>query len=142
MRNKPKTFRHEFVRAIPHGLEPDTLYVSMEYATAVHLCACGCRQEVVTPLSPVGWSLHFDGISVSLDPSIGNWSYPCRSHYVIRRDGVVWAPRWSSEQIQAGRDRDKALRESYYGGHAADDSFTPAQRSGWLCWLPVRRRRR
>ena len=126
--------RHEFVQSIPRELEPATIYISVAYATAIHLCACGCGREVVTPISPVGWSLRFDGNSVSLSPSIGNWSYPCRSHYWIRRNRVVWAPRWSSERIEAGRESDRALRERYYAGHTADpDRADPATRRGdWL----------
>lgn len=68
------------------------LHISLRYATAVHLCACGCRRKVVTPLKPAGWRLIFDG-AVSLDPSIGNWQYPCRSHYYIRSNRVEWLPR-------------------------------------------------
>lgn len=85
--------RHEFVEHIPAQLEDDVLYVSIPFATAVHLCACGCRAEVVTPLAPKGWMLIFDGASVSLHPSIGSFSLPCRSHYWIRRDVVRWVPR-------------------------------------------------
>jgi hypothetical protein len=36
-----------------------------------------------SPLSPTDWKLTFDGVSVSLHPSDGNWSFPCRSHYRI-----------------------------------------------------------
>ena len=46
--------RPEFVEYIPTVLEEGILYISMKYATAVHLCACGCRQKVVTPISPNG----------------------------------------------------------------------------------------
>lgn len=108
------TLRHEFVLPIPRELKPDTLYISVEYATAVHLCCCGCGREVVTPISPTGWSLLFDGATVSLDPSIGNWSYPCRSHYWIRRNRIIWAPGWSLDRIQASRAHDRAVREQYY----------------------------
>ena len=86
---------HRFVEEIPRELEEGVLYVSIHFATAVHRCCCGCGQEVVTPLSPTDWQLAFDGRSVSLYPSIGNWSLPCQSHYWIRRDIVEWAPRWS-----------------------------------------------
>ena len=27
----------------------------------------------------------------TLDPSIGNWSFACRSHYFMRKGRVVWA---------------------------------------------------
>ena len=66
----------EFVEFIPAGLTEGKLYVSMLYATTVHLCACGCGNKVVLPLSPAEWQLYFDGESVSLTPSVGNWEYP------------------------------------------------------------------
>lgn len=101
---------HEFVEFIPEELQDGILYVSVVYATAAHRCCCGCGHEVVTPLTPTDWKLIFDGQTVSLDPSIGNWSFPCQSHYWIRRNGVQWADRWSQEQIQAGREHD-AIRK-------------------------------
>lgn len=41
----------EFVDFIPAEPIPATLYVSMQYATTIHLCACGCGNKVVAPLS-------------------------------------------------------------------------------------------
>jgi hypothetical protein len=100
-------FPHEFVTAIPEPLEESVLYISIHYATAAHLCACGCGREVVTPIAPTDWQLTFDGEVVSLHPSIGNWSFPCQSHYFIKRGRVRWAPRCSREQIDRGRERDR-----------------------------------
>ncbi len=68
----------EFVTTMPESLLPGVLYVSMEYATVIHLCACGCGSEAVTPLSPTDWSMRYDGVAVTLHPSVGNWSFPCR----------------------------------------------------------------
>ncbi len=62
-----------FVESLPNLIDDGILYVSMSFASAVHRCACGCGQEVVTPLSPTDWQLHFDGENVSLEPSVGNW---------------------------------------------------------------------
>ena len=84
-------FAHKFVDRLPPVLEAETLYVSMACATVVHLCACGCGRKVVTPLSPGDWRLTFDGKSLTLLPSIGNWQYPCRSHYWIRSSRIEWA---------------------------------------------------
>jgi len=67
-----KPLTHEFVEFIPDVLKDGTLCVSMEYATVVHKCCCGCGKEVVTPLSPTDWNLIFNGKTISLDPSIGN----------------------------------------------------------------------
>jgi hypothetical protein len=105
---------HEFVHYIPEKLDDGKLYVSVEFATVAHLCCCGCRSEVVTPLSPTDWQLTFDGESVSLDPSIGNWRFACRSHYWIRRGRVQWARRWSEEEIRAGRAQDLRSKERYF----------------------------
>ena len=77
------SLEHRFVQHLPDRFEPGVLYVSMEYATASHSCCCGCGEEVVTPFSPVGWRMTFDGETVSLWPSVGSWTLRCRSHYVI-----------------------------------------------------------
>jgi hypothetical protein len=86
----------------------------MEYATASHKCACGCGQEVVTPFTPTDWKLIYDGESVSLSPSIGNWSYPCRAHYFIRNNRIVWAQNMSQGAIAAGRRIDKVQKAKHY----------------------------
>ena len=105
---------YEFVEFIPDELNELTLYVSTTYGTAVHKCCCGCGREVVTPLSPTDWQLTFDGKSVSLYSSIGNWSLPCQSHYFIMKNKVVWAPQWSKEQIARGRAREAMAKRGYY----------------------------
>lgn len=100
---KSTSFEYKFVPMIPDTLMDNTLYVSLLYNTAVHKCACGCGEEVVTPISPKDWKLVYDGQSVSLLPSIGNWSYRCRSHYWIKSGQIVWAETWSDEQVQRAR---------------------------------------
>jgi hypothetical protein len=112
--NRTSRLDHEFVHYIPDRIDEGKLYVSVTFATVVHRCCCGCGNEVVTPLSPTDWQLTFDGESVSLDPSIGNWSFTCRSHYWIRRGRVHWARAWSKEQIQAGRVQDRRSKEQYF----------------------------
>jgi hypothetical protein len=103
---------HRFVEAVPSELVSGILYVSLEYATMMHLCCCGCGNEVVTPLSPSDWKMTYDGQTVSVQPSIGSWSLPCRSHYVIRRGRVNWANDWNDEQIAKGRARDQSIKAS------------------------------
>lgn len=105
----------QFVEFIPTTLQDGVLYVSLAYSTASHLCCCGCGKEVVTPLSPTDWKLVCDGETVSLDPSIGNWSLACRSHYWIRRNRVHWAGQMSRDRIEAGRAHDRAAKARYYG---------------------------
>lgn len=126
--------RHEFVEYIPEGPENGVLYVSMPYATAVHNCCCGCGREVVTPFSPTDWKLLFDGESVSLTPSIGNWSFDCQSHYWIERDVVRWAGRWSREEVEAGRRRDQIAKAHQYGNSGTAEppvGSTSSKRSWW-----------
>lgn len=110
---------HRFVEIIPEKLELGVLYVSLEHRTVTHSCCCGCGEEVVTPLSPVGWQITFDGETVSLWPSVGNWTLRCRSHYVIDRGEVLNAPPWSNTQVAAGRERERAARARHYGTPAA-----------------------
>jgi hypothetical protein len=108
------SFKFEYVEYIPDKIKNGVIYISINYNTAVHLCACGCCREVVTPLSPVDWSLIYNGISISLHPSIGNWSFPCQSHYWIKNNQVKWAEKWSNQQIANGRANDKYLMDKYY----------------------------
>lgn len=114
---KASHFTSQFVDSIPETLNPGVLYVSMTLASAIHLCACGCGREVITPLSPTDWKLCFDGENVSLDPSIGNWSFPCRSHYWIRGGKVRWSTSWSTEEIADGRAHDRERKNAYYSHH-------------------------
>jgi hypothetical protein len=106
--------RFEFVEYIPKDLKNNTIYISISCRTAVHKCCCGCGYEVVTPLSPTGWQLIFNGESISLYPSIGNWSFPCRSHYWIRNNIVQWAPKWSKKEINTGRIYDSLVKNLYF----------------------------
>ncbi len=112
-------FEHRFVEFVPKELQAGVLYVSLAYATVVHSCPCGCGERVVTPLSPADWQLLFDGETVSLHPSLGNWSLACRSHYWVRRDAVVWAPPWSKERIEKARARDALMRSSWWATDSA-----------------------
>src|SRR6266567_538686 len=94
---KHDSLRHEFVEEIPSDPEEGVLYVSVRYRTAVHRCACGCGEKVVTPIKGPRWHLYFDGDTVSLDPSIGSWQLRCRSHYWIRANAIRWAGVWTDE---------------------------------------------
>ena len=78
-----------FVDTAPDVLQPGLLYVSVPYASTLHLCCCGCGTETVLPLRPNRWQLIFDGATVSLTPSVGN-RFDCASHYWIDRDEVIW----------------------------------------------------
>jgi hypothetical protein len=122
-------FRHEIVDSIPETLQSNTLYVTTDGDVAGHLCACGCGREVITPLSPTDWSVSLGRQGASLSPSIGNWAFPCRSHYFIWGGAVVWARDMSDKAIAQGRRLDKARKQNYYdklgGVPPAPSELTP-----------------
>ncbi|MGZ4755367.1 MAG: DUF6527 family protein [Acidimicrobiia bacterium] len=120
------SLEHAFVETIPDRLDAGVLYVSMEFRTTMHLCACGCGNPVVLPLRPAAWSLSYNGESISMCPSVGNWSFPCQAHYWIRDGNVVWARRWSAAQVEAGRQR--TLEER---GANQTDASVPSARGPW-----------
>lgn len=97
----------KFAKNIPDHLDDDKLYISMEYAMAIHNCCCGCGMQVVTPLSPTDWKLTYDGATISLYPSIGNWGLPCQSHYWITNNEVLWAPKWNKMEINMAREAER-----------------------------------
>ena len=137
------SLEHRFVRHLPEALEPGVLYVSVEFGTASHTCCCGCGEEVVTPFSPVGWRMVFDGETVSLWPSVGNWTLRCRSHYVIECGKIRVAGPWSDEQVAAERRRDKAARDRHFGTAPIAQPVPPApaeqptegEAISWWGWL-------
>lgn len=98
------------VDEIPENLEDGILYVSPSCRVALHNCACGCGEEVSTPLVPTEYELLMDGDKASIWPSIGNHDYPCRSHYVIELGRIVWAGQMTREQIERGRAYDRLLK--------------------------------
>lgn len=114
-----RSLQHRFVQYLPETLEPGILYISLEYVTASHLCCCGCGEEVVTPFSPIGWKMTFDGETISLRPSIGNWNLQCRSHYIIDHGRIVVAGPWTDEQIAAEQRRQSDAKAEQFGKPSA-----------------------
>lgn len=106
--------QHNFVDTIPQDLNPGVLYISVHHRTASHMCPCGCQNRVVTPLRPERWHLKYDGETVSLNPSIGNWGLPCKSHYWVTRDAIVWSHLMSKKEIEGIRNDEKRRVTRYY----------------------------
>ncbi len=137
----------EFVELVPPELKEGVIYISMIYGNAIHKCCCGCGHKVVTPFGPTDWKLIFDGESVSLHPSIGNWNLPCQSHYWIKHNKVKWAPRWSQEMIESGRSHDRLAKEKYFkntktsniGGTVANAGRIREGKSEESLWSKVKR---
>lgn len=131
MSRKVHELRPEFVELVPGRLEPGVLYISVRYKSVQHSCCCGCGRKVVTPLSPTGWRITFDGRSVSIHPSIGNWQKECGSHYFIVENRVRWARRWSREEISEGLKNDIQVKQDYFAESSpsiAQDTARTAQR--------------
>lgn len=104
---KQVTIAPQFVELMPRQIQDGVLYISEKYGTAIHKCCCGCGQKVVTPLSTAKWQLRRSGDAITLTPSIGNWNFPCQSHYWIRRNRVEWAGSMTEQQIRRVQERDK-----------------------------------
>src|SRR5258706_1745323 len=98
-------FELQRVHDMPNELKPGVLYVSEEFDTAAHLCACGCGSKIRTPLGPTEWSVEQTDSGPSLYPSVRNWQQACQSHYLIHRGEIRWAAKWTPEQIDARRRR-------------------------------------
>ncbi|WP_328708865.1 DUF6527 family protein [Microbispora hainanensis] len=116
------TMTYEFVDHAPENLEEGILYISIPFTSVLHLCCCGCGREVVTPLNPRDWRLIFDGETVSLEPSIGNWSFPCQSHYWIRNSTVRWV---------RPRSRDRADNDWTRNSPQPEAPFSMPERPPW-----------
>lgn len=109
-----KRLDHRFVESIPQNLEEGILYVSIRFNVSMHSCACGCGNKVVTPFSPARWKMTYNGKTVSLYPSIGNWNFDCESHYWIRENEIEWAAKWTKEEIEEGKRNEKQRRADYF----------------------------
>ncbi len=92
MKNEDVMLKYEFHKNIPYDIEYGVLYISKEYETAIHLCACGCGYKTITPLGSDGWALSESNKGITLRPSIGNFKgeSPYHAHYYITNSKIVW----------------------------------------------------
>ncbi|MGI0134276.1 MAG: DUF6527 family protein [Candidatus Micrarchaeaceae archaeon] len=112
---KVYSIRPEYVDSFPKVLEEGVIYISRRFSTACHSCCCGCGTKTVTPIRPTEYSLSEKGGLVTIQPSIGNWNYPCQSHYLIRDNQILWAGGMTRAQIEKGRALDDAEKARYLG---------------------------
>lgn len=75
------------------------VYVNKESTQAFHTCLCGCREPVVMALDsididgdiikgnwpPDNWTLKIKEGKATFTPSIGNYQFKCKSHYIITK---------------------------------------------------------
>jgi Family of unknown function (DUF6527) len=77
-----------FVINIPNPklMKQNNIYISRAYSSVVHLCLCGCGDQVSMPLQPPfkdGWTLTERRGKVTFSPSIASNQLSCKSHYII-----------------------------------------------------------
>ncbi len=106
---------HRYVEFIPKELEDGVLYISNRFRTASHKCCCGCGHKVVTPLNSAKWRLVDHGTTVSLAPSVGLGTLPCRSHYWVRRSQIDWYPNMTGAQTAKAQQADRYASQVYTG---------------------------
>lgn len=137
-------FKHQFVEFMPDFIQVGVIYISLEYKSVIHKCACGCGKEVNTPLHPTGWKMLYNGESISLEPSVGNWGFECKSHYWITNNKVEWSLKWSDETIREVRAAEDCYRQDYYRnknskkidletGNRLNVSETKSKKKSWFC---------
>ena len=80
----------QWVHERPAHFEHGTLYIQPSSRVTYHLCPCGCGTPVYVDLHPDGWRMEYNGIDVSLWPSVGNYHQKCQSHYFIVDNKVEW----------------------------------------------------
>lgn len=126
----------QYVDYVPEQLEEGILYVCEQYKTVAHKCCCGCGEEVITPLSIAEWSISREGNTVTLHPSVGNWSFKCQSHYWIRKNQVIWAKAMTQQQIKRVRAKDAADKAKQIefinqlkGGKVVSENATTANKN-------------
>lgn len=123
---KVEIIKPQYVTQLPDQINEGLLYICEEFDLTAHKCCCGCGEDVYNKLGPAKWRLvkASDG-RVSLDPSIGNWKYACRSHYWIIENHIIDAGPMSARAIEAVLQRDKRDRDRYIATvNAAADRST------------------
>ncbi len=127
--SKTTEFTPVFSDVVPNRLEDGRIYISLKYRTVIHKCACGCGSEINTPLHPTGWAFIYNGLSISLRPSVGNWSEECQSHYWIENNKVHWSRRWSTREILEERSNHRLEINRFFN---SDDRMETDKEQGLL----------
>ena len=92
---QPLEIKIEFVDFIPEELKYGVLYISKKFMTSQHLCPCGCKNHTVIPFAfkkeKYRWEMTDNNGVITFDPSLLNSGFPCKSHYFIRDNKIIWA---------------------------------------------------
>ncbi|HEU4608271.1 MAG TPA: DUF6527 family protein, partial [Chitinophagaceae bacterium] len=87
------------------------LYLITRYAAQQKRGRIKYGNKVVTPII---LRLTFDGKSVSLYPSVGNWNFPCKSNYWIKKNVIEHSYSWSYKEIENERKKDSNRKTNYF----------------------------
>lgn len=74
---------------MPDFYEQGKVYISKQFKISKHLCLCGCGQMTIMPLDNGAkwWQLvEENNGKVSFIGSVGNYNFPCKSHYIITKN--------------------------------------------------------
>lgn len=118
-----------FVEMMPDFdvIEAGEIWISHKHRTVNLRCPCGCGDLTVLSLHPSRWHVCFDGKTVSLEGPTGGsvWSNSgCGSHYWIRNNAVVWAPRIPpNRHLEYSRVERRRMMQSQRG------------RAAWRAWF-------
>ena len=82
------------------------------FLLTVYPVAASSADDAQTSQNRPHWSFELKG--GLFYPSIGNWQFPCKSHYWISGGEIRWAEEWTPEQIEAGREAEDQRRRRYY----------------------------
>lgn len=104
----------KFVERVPSKIEEGVIYISTSVNTAVHLCPCGCKTEIVTPIDPSEWNFTYDGETISLHPSVGVWGAKCKTHYWIKRNHIERSRTYTNREIKKVRTQESIENQEYY----------------------------
>lgn len=98
--NEFKEVRHidEFIYAMFDGepeLEDGVLYVVDNSPYVEYNCPCGCGRVVTIHTTKQsaeynGWNFEERNGKVTLSPSVYSTGFPCRSHYFIQNNRIIW----------------------------------------------------
>ena len=113
-------FRYKLVDRIPTQMEEGVVYHTEEFELAGLLCACGCghRITLIVPDSHRVWD---EGGYATIQPSVGVFDAPCKSHVIIRAGKVQWLPAFSGSQATK-------IMQAQIARHVAHD----AKPASWL----------
>lgn len=110
----PESFKLVSCEFIPSDLQSCNFYYSSRFRTSAHLCACGCGSKIVLPIRDNEWHLQIEEDGFTLDPSVGNREFACRSHYRIIEGRLKWYQPMSDREVELSRARDLRHRQRVY----------------------------